>query len=102
MNNKLENWEKLRAKGKWNYILIYGVLGWGISAGILFSLIFPLVMGAKGSRVSFLPVLALSIVLFPLGGIAWACFMWIYAEKVYWEAKASKQEHEDDPDKPGS
>jgi len=29
MRNKFENWEKLRAKGKWNYILKYGVLLWG-------------------------------------------------------------------------
>jgi hypothetical protein len=33
MTNKLEKWEKLRAKGKWNCILLYGVLGWGVSTG---------------------------------------------------------------------
>jgi hypothetical protein len=31
------------------------------------------------------------MVLFPLGGIAWGYGMWIYFEKVYWEAKASEQ-----------
>lgn len=91
MTDKLEKWEKLRTKGKWNYILIYGVLGWGVGTGILFSLVFPLVMEAMGDKPPFLPVFAGSIVLFPLGGIAWAWFMWIYAEKVYWEAKGSEQ-----------
>ncbi len=91
MTGKLEKWEKLRAKGKWNYILIYGVLGWGVGTGILFSLGFPLVTEAMGDKAPFLPVFAGSIVLFPLGGIAWGYGMWILAEKVYWEAKASEQ-----------
>ena len=97
MSNKLEKWEKLRAKGKWNYILIYGVLGWGVSTGVLFSLIFPLVMGGK---VPFLPVFALSIVLFPLGGIAWGYCMWILSEKAYAKAGISEQTHAADADKP--
>jgi uncharacterized membrane protein len=100
MTDKLEKWEKMRAKGKWNYIFIYGVLGWGVGTGILFSLFFPLVTEAMGSEAPFLPVFALSIVLFPLGGIAWAWFMWIYAEKFYWEAKASEQAPELDADTP--
>jgi hypothetical protein len=33
MTNKLEKWEMLRAKGKWNYILLYGVLGWESALG---------------------------------------------------------------------
>ena len=100
MTDKLEKWEKMRAKGKWNYILIYGVLGWGVGTGILFSLFFPLVTEAMGIKAPFLPVFALSIVLFPLGGIAWAWFMWIYAEKFYWEAKASEQAPALDADTP--
>ena len=100
MTDKLEKWEKLRAKGKWNYIFIYGVLGWGVGTGIIFSLLFPLVTEAMSSKAPFLPVFALSIVLFPLGGIAWAWFMWIYAEKVYWEAKASEQAPALDADTP--
>ena len=91
MTDKLEKWQKLRAKGKWNYILIYGVLGWGVGTGILFSLVFPLVINAMFFKVPFLPVFALSIVVFPLGGVAWGYWMWIYCEKVYWEAKASEQ-----------
>jgi hypothetical protein len=91
ITKKLEKWEKLRAKGKWNYILLYGVLGWGVSTGILFSLIFPLGMAATGSSAPFLPVFALSIVLFPLGGVAWGYSMWISQEKVYWEMKASER-----------
>ena len=98
--DKLEKWEKLRAKGKWTYILIYGVLAWGVSTGILFSLIWPLAMEAMGSKPPFLPVFAFSIVGFPLGGVAWGYCMWIYIEKIYWEAKASAQTHKADSDTP--
>jgi hypothetical protein len=89
MKTKLEKWEKLRAKGKWNFILIYGVLLWGVSTAVLFSFILPLATGDKGS---FLHVFALSIVLFPVGGIAWGYFMWIFSEKAYEKAKISEQE----------
>ena len=82
---------KAASQGKWNYILMYGVLGWGVGTGVLFSLFFPLVTEAMGDKAPFLPVFAGSMVLFPLGGIAWGYGMWIYAEKVYWEAKASEQ-----------
>ena len=91
MRDKLEKWEKLRAKGKWNYILIYGVLGWGVGTGILVSLFFPLVTEAMGSKAPFLPVFALSIVLFPLGGIAGGYFMWTFIEKAYEKLKISEQ-----------
>lgn len=37
MNNKnrFEKWGKTREKGKIHYIFYYGVLGWGLTAGIL-------------------------------------------------------------------
>lgn len=100
MTDKLERWEKRRAKGKWNFILIHGVLAWGVSTGILWSLVFHLVINAMFFKVPFLPVFALSIVVFPLGGVAWGYWMWIYFEKVYWEAKASEQASATDADTP--
>ena len=57
MRNKSEKWEKLRAKGKWNFILKYGVLLWGVGTAVLFSLFFPMVMGGKGQSSSDLPPL---------------------------------------------
>lgn len=96
MRNKFEKWEKIRAKGKWNYILLDGVLGWGVSTAVLFSVIFPLIDGKQ----SFLHVFALSIFLFPLGGIAWGYFMWMFIEKAYEKAKISEQPHASDAGKP--
>ena len=87
---KIDKWNDIRAKGKWNYILIYGVLGLGVSTGILFSFVFPLVMSSNGMKLSFFTVFAYSIIGFPIGGMAWGYSMWIYMEKAYLEAKASK------------
>ncbi|MDD2710993.1 MAG: Cache 3/Cache 2 fusion domain-containing protein [Verrucomicrobiae bacterium] len=61
-----EKWRKLRGKGKWNFILIYGVL-WGIGSALLFSLIIPLALGWIGERVSFMPVFVKSITDFYCG-----------------------------------
>jgi hypothetical protein len=97
MKMKLEEWEKIRTKGKWHYILTYGVLLWGVSTAILFSLLTTFVMGEQAS---FLITLPLSIVLFPLGGIAWGYFMWIFSEKAYKKSKISEQTHAADAYKP--
>ncbi|MDD2708158.1 MAG: hypothetical protein PHV34_09125 [Verrucomicrobiae bacterium] len=82
-NTFFEKWRKLRGKGKWNFILIYGVLLWGIGSALLFSLIFPLGLGWIGERVSFMPVFVGSVILFPLGGITWGYFVWMFNEKAY-------------------
>lgn len=96
MRNKIEKWERLRAKGKWNYIFVYGVLLWGVSTAMAFSVIFALTMGAK---VSFLRVLALSLALFPLGGVVWGYFNWTLSQKAY--EKATMNEREDAADAHG-
>lgn len=90
MRSKFEKWEKLRAKGEWDFILKYGVLLWGVGTAVLFSLFFPMAMGGKMPSLS---VFALSIVLFPIGGIAWGHFMWIFGENAYMKAKLSEQRH---------
>ncbi|GGD14052.1 hypothetical protein [Pontibacillus salipaludis] len=37
--NANQKWSKIREKGKKHYILYYGVLGWGLSTGVLFFLL---------------------------------------------------------------
>lgn len=82
MKDKFEKWQKIREKGKWNYIIIYGVLLWGISTAILFSIIFPLIKG----ETSWL-IFPLSLVIFPIGGMGWGCSMWLYMENAYKKSK---------------
>jgi hypothetical protein len=68
--------EKIIAKGKWHYIIVNGVLGWGVSTAVLFSLI-----QSFTSEESFADAIGLSIMLFPLAGVGWGLFMWFYINK---------------------
>ena len=77
--NRFEKWERTRSKGKWNFIVKYGVLFWGLITAVLFSLFVSLVL----RDASFFVVLPISIVLFPIGGMAWGLVMWNYTEKLY-------------------
>lgn len=77
MKNIFRIWEKLRGRGKWSFILIHGVLLWGVSTALLFSLIFSLVMVCD-----FMSIFVFSIILFPLGGVIWGYFMWIFRENL--------------------
>ena len=83
MKFRFERWEKTRSKGKWNYIFKYGVLFWGLGTAVLYSLFFSLF----NKWCSFLEVLPLSIVLFPLGGIGYGVATWYSNEKVYHKLK---------------
>lgn len=80
---KFEKWERTRSKGKWNFIIKYGVVFWGLLTAVLCSLFISLVL----RKASFFEILPLSLVLFPIGGIAWGLAMWNYTEKIYHKQK---------------
>lgn len=88
IKNRFERWERTRAKGKWSFVLIYGVIYWGLGTALAFSVIFPLVV----PNVSFMSVLPWSIIMFPLGGAVWAVIMWALSERTYQKYKASEKD----------
>ena len=63
---------KLSTLGRTRFVLLYGVLGWGVPTAILFALVQGYLDGWDG----LLLKLMMALVLFPLGGIAWGLFMW--------------------------
>jgi hypothetical protein len=69
---KEEKAAKLVKLGRSKFVLLYGVLLWGIPTGILFAL----VRGYSDGWGTFLPQLILSLILFPLGGILYGRLMW--------------------------
>jgi phosphate/sulfate permease len=75
--------EKIIAKGKWHYIIVNGVLGWGVSTAVLFSL-----FQSFTSEQFFTDVIGLSIILFPLAGVGWGLFIWFYINKQYCKFKS--------------
>jgi hypothetical protein len=73
-------WEKTRTAGPIRFIMLYGVLGWGVLTGLLFSMIFPL-YGPPNA--TFGKVAALAIPAFAAGGLVWGAIMWIASERAY-------------------
>ncbi|KGX91628.1 hypothetical protein N781_03875 [Pontibacillus halophilus JSM 076056 = DSM 19796] len=92
--NRFAKWEKIREKGKKNYIIYYGVLGWGLSAGIL-SFILGEVFD-HGLNITnyftgdWLLSLVIGLVSFLLGGILFGYCMWGISESYYHDKYSNK------------
>jgi hypothetical protein len=67
-----EKLAKISQLGRTQYVLRFGVLGWGIPSAILFSVIQGYRFGWDG----FLVQLILALIIFPLGGILFGRLMW--------------------------
>ena len=61
----------IQAGQKWRFVFRYGVLGWGITTGILFQM-FRLITGIKSSPLDW--VITLGV--FMMGGLCWGLIMW--------------------------
>ena len=72
-----EKWAKLSKLGRNKFVLRFGVLGWGVPTGLLFSLIQGFEYGWDGFLFRLIPAL----ILFPLGGILFGRIMWRMLEK---------------------
>lgn len=68
---------KLTTLSRSQYVLRYGVLGWGIPTAILFALVQTYRSGSDGFLTQLIPAL----ILFPLGGILFGRMMWWMMEK---------------------
>ncbi|MGL4576318.1 MAG: hypothetical protein ACRCV9_16160 [Burkholderiaceae bacterium] len=79
--DKLRKWEQLRSKGAARYILVYGVLFWGLGTAVLFSAL----MVALGTPAKIIPI---ALVTFPVFGVVWGAAMWKFSEAAYAKAKA--------------
>lgn len=77
-DDKFNKLRRLLDKGKWHYIFVHGMLGWGVSTAILFSL-----LQAFLGEVAFLDVMVFSLIMFPIGGLFWGLYMWSYFVRLY-------------------
>jgi hypothetical protein len=65
-------WRKTRQIGRGRYTLIYGVLLWGLSSGVIWAVAMSWMMGWER-----LPIyLVGAVVAFPLAGTLWGRLMW--------------------------
>lgn len=83
MGMNIEKWEKTRTKGKKRFLWINGFIGWGVTTAILWSIFME--VSQPSEDVWIRPVIAL--ILFPIGGLAWAHFVWKHTEKQYVASK---------------
>ena len=74
----LAKWEKIRKGGLLRFVLLWGVLFWGLGTAILYSLFMSLV-----AHVDFLGILPISLIAFPIGGIFFGLTVWWLSERKY-------------------
>ena len=80
-----ERWEKVRKMGRTRYVWVMGVLGWGVTVGVAWSV----GMTAMSGDWDRLPLtLGIALVGFPIGGWFFGHFTWKAAEKRYEKALA--------------
>ncbi|MBT5268904.1 MAG: hypothetical protein HOL70_05595 [Candidatus Marinimicrobia bacterium] len=77
--SNLKKWSEIRKKGKWNYIINHGILRFGLSTWVMILIYFWLFQPSE-LRLTFTLV---SLITFPLAGLAWGRWMWFYLEKLY-------------------
>jgi hypothetical protein len=78
-----QRWSATRAKGKWHFVLVKGVLMWG-GLMFLFMAVSPVVFGFP-HRVSILPpdYWIWQPLLWAAGGFGWGLWVWSSTEKKY-------------------
>lgn len=74
----ITRWAQVRRQGMVRFVLVRGVLGWGLTTALIYSL---LMWGIAGANPRVL--LPLSLLLFPLGGLLWGAAMWWLLERKY-------------------
>lgn len=76
---QFDKWRKMRVKGKRNYILINGLLSWGLPMFIVMTF---LVNKPDDGHMS-LAMIAINALIWALGGLAFGYFTWYASEKSY-------------------
>ncbi len=77
-----DKWQETRRIGRWKYIVLYGMVSWGLFVAILVTL-FDVVAGwYSGDMVSWQQI-ATHFIGFPLGGLGFGAWMWYVNERKY-------------------
>lgn len=75
----LQRWEKTRQRGKWKFILFNGVLCWG--APMFFVMTF--VLNRGGDKAATPGLIAISALIWTLGGMLFGLTIWTISERRY-------------------
>ena len=78
---RMDRWARIRERGALRFVLLYGMLGWGLGTAALFLLVMWLShLGDVQPRI--LIVLAV----FPVGGIVWGVVIW-WISNLAWHSR---------------
>ncbi|NCT70839.1 MAG: hypothetical protein GXC75_07835 [Xanthomonadaceae bacterium] len=72
----LARWQKIREQGPLRFIVVRGMLGWGLITAVLWCGLMMVFTERE-----FLPLLTAALIGFPIGGLVWGGAMWFMAEK---------------------
>lgn len=81
-----EKWRVIRAKGRMRFILLHGVLGWGLPMFILMAVV-PRWLGLPFNWEKYLLV---GIILFPAGGAGFGGALWNACENQFRKHESKK------------
>jgi hypothetical protein len=84
MNKKQKaKWEKLRTKGMWYFVLLYGVLWWG-GFMIIATSTYDYFFGYRGFQFEDL---RRTVPIYVIGGLVFGLVMWLIGESGYTNSK---------------
>ena len=70
IRKQVEALSRTVAKGRRHYVLIHGVLFWGLTMALIHNIAMATTLGWHVSRI------VVSFLIYPLGGLFWASMMW--------------------------
>lgn len=77
-DDQFAKWEEIRKQSFLRFVLVRGVLIWGLGTAVLYSLLMWLISDIDiGKRLPF------ALVLFPVGGLFWGAIMWWFIDRKY-------------------
>lgn len=72
----LARWQKISEQGPLRFIVLRGMLGWGVTTALLWCGLMTVFTDRE-----FLPLLTAALIGFPVGGLIWGGAMWFMAER---------------------
>ena len=82
-SSQMKKWEEKRKQGKIKFIMTTGVICWGVTTGILWSLAMFFIDQNPKTLKLFISFFIPGIIGFPIGGYFWGLIMWNLTEKKY-------------------
>ena len=80
--DRIDTWYREAAKGKARYILLRGLLGWGLPMFIIMTFVFPAMNGSADDPYNVSRLLR-GLVVWGVGGVVFGWWLWFFAVRKY-------------------